>query len=159
MKNYLKHKAVIIPVVFTALAVIITGTVYAATTLSVPGKVTVVTATCDIKVFSDAEGRYELTGIEWNDLPQGGKRYQKVYLQNIGNSDADVTIQLVNPPSGVTLELESGEEPILLERGKTAPVELTLKADKAALLGGSLATFSVSFSSVVHYEEEETEEE
>jgi len=143
LKILLKKRFFLISLVITILALAIAGTVLAANVIVVPGKVNVVAATYDIQVYSDSACTIPLTNLVWAaDLPEGGQRERTVYIKNIGNMDALVTVTLQSPPNGVTIVNNT----LPISSGATAAFNVVLQADPFASIGSAQA-FSITFNS------------
>lgn len=147
MKKLLKIKIFSVPLVLVVAVAVFGGAVYAATTLTLPGQVNIVAATCDIKIYSDPECNFEITKIIWDDLPVGGERTKTVYVKNTGNTDAKVTAVLQSPPAGVAFKL--GTNSILVNSGAQVGFTLFLEATQAAQIAS--AAFTVNFASAPVY--------
>lgn len=142
MKTISKRKLIFIPLVVGAIALIITGTVFAVTSFVIPGQVKVVPATCDIKLYSDSGLTTELTSLAWGDLPAGsGTRLRTIYIKNLGNSDADVVAKVQNLPAGVT---QTEEAETVVPRGGSGSLTITLMASKTAVLGAASPTINIT---------------
>jgi len=143
----LKRKIVVVPLVVAAVALLITGVVYAVSSIVIPGKVNVVTATSDIKLYSDPNLTDELTTLVWGDLPAGsGTRFRTIYIKNLGNSDVNVVATAQNLPTGVTLADEANT---VVPRGGSGSLTITLTARKTAVLGPASSAFTITITSTV----------
>ena len=143
MKKLLKKKYFLVPLITIAALGVCAGAVYAATALTFPGQVNVVAATNDIKVYSDPDCKFELTALQWTDLPVGGESIKTVYVKDIGNTDASVTATLQGAPDGVALK--SGTNTVQIKAGTSDQFDLILEANQSAALAA--LSFSVVFNS------------
>lgn len=148
LKKLLKRRFIAVPLVIIMTLAVCSGIVYAATTLSYPSSVRVVSSSSSIIIYSDSTYIRQLQNIEWNDLPVGGETVTTVYIKNVGNTDAIVTASISNAPAGIWLD--PGSSSIEITAGETAEMNLKLEASASASSALS-SSFTIGFTSVPKY--------
>lgn len=141
MRRFLKKRFLGIPVLVILLTVVTAVAVLAATLLTIPSHVKIVTPppapTYDILAFSDEANTVPLTFIEWGEIEKGAdSQNQDVYIKNVGNRAALVSVSAIGLPAGVTLVSTQGDLSLAAGQGGVwGVIELTLTVSSSATPG------------------------
>lgn len=147
MRKFVKQKWLGIPLLFYAIqALVIAGIVLAATVLIIPSHVRVVeappAATYDIVAYSDAGCTVLLAAVEWGDVVKGATATKTVYIKNVGNANASVSVGGTGNPKVV---LTGG--PVVVNTGMSQPFVLSLAVAGNATAGD--INFDTTFTSAL----------